>query len=57
MRKAILSLIRDALRDQGTIAGNRMELMNFNSNEFIVKVWVNENGPPEYFTIKVTKNI
>ena len=58
MREALLAFLRDALLDQGTVAGNRMEIVapRF-STEFTVKVWVREDGPPEYYTVKVTKNL
>lgn len=58
MREALIAFIRDSLLDQGTIAGNRMEIIApRHASEFTVKVWIREDGPPEYYTVKVSKNL
>lgn len=57
MREALLAFIREALRDQGTVAGNPINLIPGGGNEILIRVAIGEHGPFEYYTIRVSKNI
>jgi hypothetical protein len=57
MREALLAFIVDALRDQGTVAGNQFTITMVAGGECIIRVALGENGPFEYYTVKVIKNI
>lgn len=55
IKQALNSFVYDALRDQGSILGCRMELTPISGTKIQVKVWPPESAPI-YFTISTTQH-
>ena len=56
IREEIAKFVFDSLRDQGTMAGCRIEVSQATRKDVQVKAWTRDDGPPEYFTVSVTHN-
>ena len=56
LRESIATFVFDALRDQDTMQGCRIEVSKATRKDVQVKIWSRPDGPPEYFTVSVTHN-